>query len=169
MGFGHVEIGTVSMLKQAGNPRPRMFRYPSSEAIVNGCGFPNDGAEQIAARLSKVLGKRRDITKKCPLGINIGKSKITPLEEAAADYLFSFNALADFADFFTINVSSPNTPELRRLQGRDFLPNPFGGDFQGERRQGEKAGGGAHSDNIENRARPFSLRISTRYSRFSKS
>lgn len=126
MGFGHVEIGTVSMLKQAGNPRPRMFRYPSSEAIVNGCGFPNDGAEQIAARLSKVLGKRRDITKKCPLGINIGKSKITPLEEAAADYLFSFSALADFADFFTINVSSPNTPELRRLQGRDFLPNLLG-------------------------------------------
>ena len=125
-GFGHVEIGTVSMLKQAGNPRPRMFRYPSEEAIVNGCGFPNDGAEQIAARLAKVLGKNRALTKKCPLGINIGKSKITPLEEAASDYLFSFNALADYADFFVINVSSPNTPELRRLQGKDFLPNLLG-------------------------------------------
>ncbi len=123
LGFGHVEIGTISMLKQTGNPRPRIFRYPSSEAVVNGCGFPNDGAEQIAARLAKVLGGNRELTRKCPLGINIGKSKITPLEDAASDYLFSFNALADFADFFVINVSSPNTPELRRLQGKDYLPN----------------------------------------------
>lgn len=125
-GFGHVEIGTVSMLKQAGNPRPRIFRYPKDEAIVNGCGFPNDGVEQIAVRLAKVLDGHRDITKKCPLGINIGKSKVTPLEEAANDYLFSFNALANFADFFVINVSSPNTPELRKLQGKDFLPNLLG-------------------------------------------
>lgn len=121
-GFGHVEIGTISMLKQAGNPRPRMFRYPQREAVVNACGFPNDGAEQISKRLADMLGgKKRQ--GKCPLGINIGKSKITPLEDAANDYLFSFNALADFADFFTINVSSPNTPELRKLQGKDFLPN----------------------------------------------
>jgi len=122
-GFGHIEIGTISKLKQAGNPKPRMFRYPEAEAIVNSCGFPNDGAEEIAKRLASVFGKNRNITRKCPLGVNIGKSKITPLEEAAEDYLFSFNALADFADFFTINVSSPNTPELRRLQGKDFLPN----------------------------------------------
>ena len=123
-GFGHVEIGTVSMLKQAGNPKPRMFRYPDLEAVVNSCGFPNDGAEEIAARLAATVSKKG--RRKCPLGINIGKSKITPLENAAEDYLFSFNALADYADFFVINVSSPNTPELRRLQGRDFLPNLLG-------------------------------------------
>lgn len=119
-GFGHVEIGTVSRQKQAGNPKPRMFRYPDDEAVVNACGFPNDGAEVIAKRLSKFPAKRK---RKVPLGINIGKSKITPLEEAAEDYVFSFNALADYADFFVVNVSSPNTPELRRLQGTDFLPN----------------------------------------------
>lgn len=125
-GFGHAEIGTVSMLKQSGNPRPRMFRYPKAEAIVNSCGFPNDGAEEISARLGAIFSKNPNITKKCPLGVNIGKSKITPLEEAAQDYLFSFNALADYADFFVINVSSPNTPELRKLQGADFLPNLLG-------------------------------------------
>ena len=115
LGFGHVEIGTISMLKQTGNPRPRIFRYPSSEAVVNGCGFPNDGAEQIAARLAKVLGGNRELTRKCPLGINIGKSKITPLEDAASDYLFSFNALADFADFFVINVSSSEGCKARTI------------------------------------------------------
>lgn len=125
-GFGHIEIGTISKLKQAGNPKPRIFRYPNAEAIVNSCGFPNDGTEEIAKRLASVMGKNRAITKKCPLGINIGKSKITPLDEAAEDYLFSFNALADYADFFVINVSSPNTPELRKLQGKEFLPNLLG-------------------------------------------
>lgn len=125
-GFGHIEIGTISMHKQPGNPRPRMFRYPSDEAVVNSCGFPNDGSEQIAARLAKVFGKNKKYVKKFPLGINIGKSKVTPLEEAASDYLASFNALADYADFFVINVSSPNTPELRKLQGKDFLPNLLG-------------------------------------------
>lgn len=123
-GFGHIEIGTVSMLKQPGNPKPRIFRYPDLEAVVNSCGFPNDGAEEIAVRLASTVSK--SATKRRPLGINIGKSKITDLDKAADDYLFSFNALADYADFFVINVSSPNTPELRRLQGRDFLPNLLG-------------------------------------------
>ena len=118
-GFGHLEIGTISMHKQSGNPKPRIFRYPDESAIVNSCGFPNDGAETIAARLRKVCSKK---TKRIPLGINIGKSKVTPLEEAAKDYIFSYNALAEFADFFVINVSSPNTPELRKLQGAAYLP-----------------------------------------------
>lgn len=118
-GFGHLEIGTISMHKQSGNPKPRIFRYPQESAIVNSCGFPNDGAEAIAARLRKTCNKK---TKKIPLGINIGKSKVTPLEEAAKDYEFSYNALAEFADFFVINVSSPNTPELRKLQGSAYLP-----------------------------------------------
>lgn len=122
LGFGHVEIGTVSKEGQPGNPKPRMFRYPQQEAVVNSCGFPNDGAEAIAHRLLAAMGSHKR-KRACPLGINIGKSKITPLEDAAEDYIYSFNKLADFADYFTINVSSPNTPELRRLQGTDFLPN----------------------------------------------
>ncbi len=122
-GFGHIEIGTISKQKQPGNPKPRMFRYPSDEAIVNSCGFPNDGAEIIAQRLSKCPPKS---TRRFPLGINIGKSKTTSIENAAEDYVFSFNLLADYADFFVINVSSPNTPELRKLQGIDFLPKLLG-------------------------------------------
>lgn len=123
VGFGHIEIGTVSWHKQSGNPRPRMFRYPKSEAIVNACGFPNDGAEIISKRLASSMGPAAKSKKKIPVGINIGKSKIAPLEEAAEDYLKSFNALVEYADFFVINVSSPNTPELRKLQGQEFLPS----------------------------------------------
>lgn len=119
-GFGHVEIGTVTKHSQAGNPKPRVFRYPAQEALVNSFGFPNDGAEAIAKRLEKVYNKK---SKKIVLGVNIGKSKITPIEEAAEDYIFSYNQLARFADFFVINVSSPNTPELRKLQGADYLPS----------------------------------------------
>lgn len=119
-GFGHIEIGTISKHKQSGNPKPRVFRYPAQEALVNSFGFPNDGAEAIAERLEKTYNKK---SKKIPLGINIGKSKVTPIEEAAEDYIFSYSALAKFADFFVVNVSSPNTPELRRLQGSDYLPN----------------------------------------------
>ncbi len=122
-GFGHAEIGTITRHKQSGNPKPRIFRYPESEAVVNACGFPNEGAEAIAKRLDKCPPKSK---RKVPLGINIGKSKITPLDEAAEDYVFSFNTLADYADFFVINVSSPNTPELRRLQGADYLPALLG-------------------------------------------
>ncbi len=139
-GFGHVEIGTISRFKQPGNPKPRLFRYPYAEAVVNSCGFPNDGAEEISKRLASVLDRNRTITKKCPLGINIGKSKITPLEEAAEDYLYSFNSLADYADFFVINVSSPNTPELRRLQGKEFLPNLLGAISSANEERAKKLG-----------------------------
>lgn len=118
-GFGHLEIGTISKHKQSGNPKPRVFRYPAEEALVNSFGFPNDGAEAVAARIARHYDKK---SKKIPIGINIGKSKVTPLEEAAEDYIFSYNALAPYADFFVINVSSPNTPELRKLQGAQYLP-----------------------------------------------
>lgn len=123
LGFGHLEIGTVTRHKQPGNPRPRLFRYPQHRAIINRMGFNNDGAEAMATRLAKFAppGKRR-----IPLGINIGKTKKVPLEEAIEDYLESFQLLADHADYFTINVSSPNTPELRRLQGADHLPELLG-------------------------------------------
>ena len=118
LGFGHVEIGTVTLHPQTGNARPRMFRLPAHEALINRLGFPNQGAEAVAKRLAAYPSKKRAI----PLGINLGKSKTVPLEQAANDYLASFNLLADHADYFVINVSSPNTPELRRLQSQEFLP-----------------------------------------------
>ncbi len=118
LGFGHVEVGTVTHLRQPGNPRPRVFRYPEEEAVINRMGFNNDGAERVAARLKRQLRAGRP---RAPLGVNIGKSKAASLEHAAEDYLKSFEALADFADYFTINVSSPNTPDLRKLQEESRL------------------------------------------------
>lgn len=117
LGFGHVEVGTITRHAQPGNPKPRMFRYVEDEAIVNRMGFNNDGAEAVAERLKNVARKERTI----PLGINIGKSKVTPISEAVEDYLFSFRTLHKHADYFTINVSSPNTPSLRELQSRAHL------------------------------------------------
>lgn len=118
MGFGHAEIGTVTALAQPGNPKPRMFRYPAQEAVINRMGFNNDGAENLARRLARLAppGRRR-----VQLGINLGKSKVTPLEDAVNDYLKSFGLLADYADYVAINVSSPNTPDLRKLQEKDRL------------------------------------------------
>ncbi len=113
LGFGHVEIGTVTLLAQPGNPKPRMFRYPEHQAILNRMGFNNDGAEAVAQRLSRTLSK---MDRRIPLGVNIGKSKAAPLDEAVEDYKGSFQLLADFADYVVINVSSPNTPDLRKLQ-----------------------------------------------------
>ncbi|MDX2111343.1 MAG: quinone-dependent dihydroorotate dehydrogenase [Verrucomicrobiota bacterium] len=119
LGFGHVEVGTVTGQKQPGNDRPRVFRYPKEEALINRMGFNNEGAEAMAARLKKALrGHQRPI----PLGINLGKSKIVPIEKASEDYLFSFNQLAPYADYVTINISSPNTPNLRQLQNKEHLP-----------------------------------------------
>ena len=120
LGFGFAEIGTVTFHQQPGNEKPRVFRYPAEWALVNRMGFNNEGAEQVAARLKKQGAQ----TRRCiPLGINLGKSRVTPLSDAVSDYIGSFQLLADYADYFTINVSSPNTPELRKLQGREFLPN----------------------------------------------
>jgi dihydroorotate dehydrogenase len=118
LGFGHVEIGTITALPQPGNPKPRAFRYPGEEAVINRMGFNNEGADAIARRLSKMPkpGKRR-----IPLGINIGKSKVTPLENAVGDYLKSFALLAGHADYLVLNVSSPNTPGLRKLQDEQRL------------------------------------------------
>ena len=113
LGFGHVEIGTVTALRQPGNDRPRVFRYPASEAVINRMGFNNDGAEAVAARLARQPGPGR---RRIPLGINLGKSKVVPLDEAVADYLASFARLAGHADYLVLNVSSPNTPGLRQLQ-----------------------------------------------------
>ena len=119
LGFGHVEIGTVTHRAQPGNPLPRLFRYPDHEAIINRMGFNNDGAAVVASRLRAGDAHKNRII---PLGVNIGRSKVTSLDLAAEDYRSSFRLLADYADYCTVNVSSPNTPELRRLQGHGFLP-----------------------------------------------
>ncbi|SCL29656.1 dihydroorotate oxidase A [Micromonospora inyonensis] len=116
LGFGFVEVGTVTARPQPGNPRPRLFRLHDSEAVVNRMGFNNAGAGALAARLAALprpLG--------VPLGISLGKSKVTPLAEAVEDYLASYRALRDHGDYFAVNVSSPNTPGLRALQDREHL------------------------------------------------
>ncbi len=113
LGFGHVEIGSVTARPQPGNPSPRVFRYPREEAVINRLGFNNEGAKAVAARLMRQPGRgRREI----PLGINLGKSKAADIDQAAQDYLASFGQLADLADYLVLNVSSPNTPGLRQLQ-----------------------------------------------------
>jgi dihydroorotate dehydrogenase len=123
LGFGHVEVGTVTALPQPGNPRPRVFRFPAEKAVINRMGFNNDGAEAMARQLAKQppVGRR-----KIPLGINLGKSKVTELDQATADYLKSFTVLADYADYIALNVSSPNTPGLRQLQDESRLRELLG-------------------------------------------
>ncbi|MER7459412.1 quinone-dependent dihydroorotate dehydrogenase [Micromonospora sp. NPDC126480] len=116
LGFGFVEIGTVTAHPQPGNPRPRLFRLRDSEAVVNRMGFNNAGAEALAARLAALP---RPIG--VPLGISLGKSKVTPLEEAVEDYRASYLALREHGDYFAVNVSSPNTPGLRSLQDKAHL------------------------------------------------
>ncbi|HLI08815.1 MAG TPA: quinone-dependent dihydroorotate dehydrogenase [Ktedonobacteraceae bacterium] len=115
LGFGFLEAGTVTRYRQPGNDRPRIFRLPEDNALINRMGFPNDGADAIAERLA------RRPKPNIPVGWSIGKSKVTPQEEAVDDYLYSLRKLYDYADFFTINVSSPNTPGLRELQEKEPL------------------------------------------------
>ena len=121
LGFGFVEVGTVTARAQPGNPRPRMFRLPADRALVNRMGFNNDGAAAAAARL-----RRRPRGPGGPrggpvVGVNIGKTRAVPDQEAAADYAASARAVADVADYVVVNVSSPNTPGLRDLQAADRL------------------------------------------------
>ncbi len=123
LGFGHVEIGTVTALAQPGNPKPRMFRYPQHEALLNRMGFNNDGAAAVAERLSRLPGPGQ---RRIPLGVNIGKSKVAPLDQAVEDYRSSFKILADHADYLVVNVSSPNTPDLRKLQEESRLRELLG-------------------------------------------
>jgi dihydroorotate dehydrogenase len=113
LGFGFIEIGTVTPKGQEGNPTPRLFRLPKDEALINRMGFNNEGAEVLANRL-KTHGKPA----RCVLGINIGKNKNTPNENADDDYVYCFETLFEYADYFVVNVSSPNTPDLRALQDK---------------------------------------------------
>jgi len=136
LGFGHVEVGTVTLQAQPGNPKPRAFRYPADGAVINRMGFNNDGAAALATRLAKQPGPGR---RKIPLGINLGKTKVTALDRATEDYLGSFQLLADHADFVVVNVSSPNTPGLRELQDAAWL-KPLLGALVGENRSRIAAG-----------------------------
>ncbi|MGH7950448.1 MAG: quinone-dependent dihydroorotate dehydrogenase [Limisphaerales bacterium] len=119
LGFGFCELGGVTWHAQTGNPKPRMFRAIPDEAIINRMGFNNCGAEILAQKLRDWKNSNR--WPNHPVGINLGKSKITPLKKAAEDYANSFRVLRDLADFFVVNVSSPNTPGLRQLQDKSAL------------------------------------------------
>lgn len=114
LGFGFIEVGSVTSQAQPGNPRPRLFRLPRDRALINRAGFNNCGAAQLAEHIRK---RRPD----CILGVNIGKSRSVEIENAIPDYLASFEAIYDVADYIAINVSSPNTPNLRELQRPEML------------------------------------------------
>lgn len=126
LGFGHVEVGTVTALAQPGNERPRVLRLPDSGALINRMGFNNDGAELTAATLISAGVWRGNQAAGIPVGISLGKSKVTPVEEATEDYLRSFDLLAPHADYVAVNVSSPNTPGLRSLQDSAALATLVG-------------------------------------------
>lgn len=119
LGFGHVEVGTITAEAQPGNPTPRSFRLPADRALVNRMGFNNHGARAAARRLARIRAGERG--QRAVIGVNIGKTKSTPLAEAAEDYRTSAHLLAPYASYLAVNVSSPNTPGLRELQGIDQL------------------------------------------------
>ncbi len=119
LGFGHVEVGTVTPRPQPGNPKPRLFRFPKYEAIQNAMGFNNDGAEVIAKRLEHIYPTD------FPIGVNIGKNKTTPPEKVLEDYRFLIERFKDLSDYLVINISSPNTPGLRDLQNESFIDELF--------------------------------------------
>src|SRR5262245_53562399 len=120
LGFSFIEIGTVTPQPQPGNPRPRIFRLTEDEALINRMGFPSAGMQVVARNLAR-LSKHP-----CPIGISLGKNKTTPLLDAYRDYAAALECLYPFGDFFVVNVSSPNTPELRDLQTREYLATILG-------------------------------------------
>ena len=119
LGFGHVEVGTITPKPQSGNPKPRLFRFPKYEALQNAMGFNNEGAEIIKARLLRLQNRT------FPIGINIGKNKTTLESKAIEDYQFLIKTFADLGDYLVINISSPNTPGLRDLQNITFINELF--------------------------------------------
>ena len=121
LGFGHVEIGTVTPVGQDGNPQPRLFRLPLDRALINRMGFNNEGVKAVALRLKEWKANRLQGKGHMIIGGNIGKNKVTPNEDAWKDYEICFRELFDYVDYFVVNVSSPNTPGLRELQEKDAL------------------------------------------------
>lgn len=124
LGFGFAEVGTITARAQPGNPKPRIFRVPERGALINRLGFNNDGCDAVASRLQRL--RESGQWPRMPVGINLGKSKVTPLQEATGDYLLSFERLKNLGDYFVLNVSSPNTPGLRELQDRGALHELLG-------------------------------------------
>lgn len=119
LNFGFVEVGTVTPKPQGGNPKPRLFRLKKDRALINRMGFNNEGLKALKARLEVFRKKNRDCDMQ--IGVNIGKNKTTPNEQAVDDYVKCYEGLYELADFFIVNVSSPNTPNLRELQNKDEL------------------------------------------------
>ena len=119
LGFGFVEVGTITALPQHGNPKPRLFRFADQEALINRLGFNNEGVESVAIRLEGLRSSTQ--WPRIPVGLNIGKSKVTQAAAAHLDYLACFKRLKGLGDYFVINVSSPNTPGLRDLQSTEAL------------------------------------------------
>jgi dihydroorotate dehydrogenase len=117
LGFGHVEVGTLTPQPQEGNPRPRVFRVPEEKALINRMGFPNHGAVQAVERLRSYAGRAADTV----IGVSLGKQSMTTLERAADDYMAVMAEVYLYSDYLAVNVSSPNTPGLRKLQGRTYL------------------------------------------------
>jgi dihydroorotate dehydrogenase len=116
LGFGHIEVGTVTPYPQSGNPKPRVFRLPSDEALINRMGFPSQGVAQVVSRLRRLPGERSFV-----LGVSLGKQKVTALSDAVDDYVVTLGAVYAYADYVAVNISSPNTPGLRELQGRKYI------------------------------------------------
>lgn len=119
LGFGFVEVGTVTLRPQPGNPKPRLFRLPADQALINRLGFNNDGAMAVAKRLE-------GIERRCIIGVNIGKNKDVPIDEATENYVKCLEVVHQIADYIAINISSPNTPNLRKLQNADNLDELIG-------------------------------------------
>src|SRR5271170_7218818 len=124
LGFGFMELGTITPRPQPGNPAPRIFRLPAEQGLINRLGFPNVGAEEVARRLERVKAAGR--WPRTPVGLNLGKNKETSLAEAGRDYVACFQRTLELADYFVVNVSSPNTPGLRELQQGAFLDSILG-------------------------------------------
>lgn len=133
LGFGHLELGTITLRPQPGNPRPRVFRLLSDEAVINRMGFPGKGSEYALKRLP-VITDRSTASRPVVIGVNLGKNKDTPLENASSDYTALMRLFAPRADYLAINISSPNTVGLRRLQGREMLSGLMR-DIAAERKQ----------------------------------
>jgi len=177
LGFGHIEIGTVTPRPQPGNPKPRVFRLVDDEAVINRMGFPGRGAQYVEMSLrgankwrrgnlsfSGQAQSNRKLLNDMIMGVNLGKNKDTPLEEAASDYIALMRTFAPLADYLTINISSPNTVGLRRLQGREMLENLLG-EIEKERRrtkhEGHEANKGKQKKNSVNPMSPVVENIPT--------
>jgi len=136
-GFGFMEVGAITAQAQPGNPKPRLYRLPEDLALINRLGFNNDGAEAVALKLDRL--RARGGRPKIPLGMNIGRTKIVATKDAVADFLACFEKLFPHGDFFTLNVSSPNTPNLRDLQEKDLLRDLVSAVQERNRRLAERA------------------------------